>query len=236
MRRMLYALGSLTSLAALASCGGGGGSTGGGVLPPGPSGSYVQATPAPGMAPAPAGFCVSSAQSSAVLSVTSNPQGAWVEATTSAGQTYLLGQTPQSCRLNPTTNGVKVTVLGGVGQTPQTTTVAGNKSTTIFFNAVADSSGQAGIGGGTLAAMRKPQTASVRASSANIPRRAVGRAAGSAVAPGAFSVVYRPGALAMEGRTPADVERGLGAQGRPIGTFAGMAWLGVRVDPSQAAS
>ncbi|TAM75546.1 hypothetical protein EPN44_08850 [bacterium] len=236
MRRIYGLLGALAGAAALASCGGGGGGTGGGggVIPPGGGGVYVQATPAPGLQQAPATLCVTPVQNAQTVSVSSNPQQAWVEVT-SAGTTYVLGQTPVSCHVNPTLTGVTVTVLGNVGQAPQTTAVAGNVSTSVFFNAIADSSGSVAAGSGTLSVGRAPSS-TVR-STAGALRRALRRAPqGANVVPGVFSVVYRSGALAMEGRSAADVERSLGVQGREIGTFAGMTWRGVHVAPAQAAA
>jgi len=240
MRRILCLSAALAGVTALAACGGGGGSGGtgggGGVIPPGPGGPYVQATPAPGLQPLPSGYCVAPAQNAAALTVNSNPQNAWVEITNAAGTTtYVLGQTPQTCHLNPTFTGIKVTVLGSVGQTPQTTTVAGNQNATVYFNAIADSSGSAQAGSGTLSTMRSP--AGAHANLAGVVRRAVRRGARvNDVIPGAFSVVYRPGALSMEGRTPNDVERSLGLQGRAIGNFNGLTWRAIRVAPAQAAA
>ncbi|TAM58887.1 hypothetical protein EPN52_09610 [bacterium] len=232
MRRIHGVLGMLAATAVLAACGGGGGGTGGGggVIPPG-GGQYVQATPAPGLAPAPSTLCVAQTQNSQTLSVNSNPAQAWAEVSV-AGTTYVLGQTPVSCHLNPVLTGVKLTVLGSVGQAPQTTTVAGNVSTTVFFNAIADSSGGIAAGSGTLSAARNPAAAA--RSYAGAVRRGVQRAAqGANVVPGVLSVVYRPGALAMEGRSAADVERALGVQGHAIGAFGGMTWRGVHVAPAQ---
>jgi len=235
MRRMLMLLGSLAGAAALSSCSGGGGSSSGGsgIVPVAPTSPYAQATPNPSLVTAPGSLCANPTNSQ-TLSVASNPQGAWVEITAS-GTTYVVGQTPLTCALDPSKTGVSVAVLGNVGQAPQVTNVAGNVSTSIFFNALGDSSGSMLAAGGTLSVMRSPSSAA-RAASAGAPRRAPQRyARGNGEVPGVYAVVYRSGALSMEGRTPAEIERALGAVGKKIGTLQGQEWRSIRVSPAQAA-